>query len=204
MPYPPIERTLLPTFSGARYVGADDILNRAQEALVLLQLSEISNLGLHTMFSHVIKSDDFFRYRELSNAVFNTNSLPGLLWESSLIRVTSCWVFERDKNEHSLAGEKPAFVIEDVQDDEMRGTIKTLRKLRNERVAHPVVQSQGGQAVAVGRTGGPRRAMNGWVTTRTFDFLTDELYRQLKRKIDFTISEAKRIKSGEFQKHFRK
>ena len=46
--------------------------------------------------------------------------------------------------------------------------------------------------------------MNGWVTTRTFDFLTDELYRQLKRKIDFTISEAKRIKSGEFQKHFRK
>ena len=173
---------------------------------MLLQLSEVFARCPRMMLSRIIKSvedDHGFRYLELNNAIFGLDSLPRLLWESSLVLVTSCWVYERDKGKHSLTGEKPAFVIENVRDDELRGLIKTLRRLRNNRVAHPVIQSQGGQAVAVGRTGGPMRAISGWMTVKTSDYLTDDLYLQLRQKIAFTISEAKRIKSDEFQKHFR-
>lgn len=187
----------------AAYIGADDILHRAQKALVLWQFSQViahRKIQVNLDFNN----RDRHYYKEFLKEMNKQGAIQQLLWESSLFIITACWAYEGGASESGTEGRKPVFTIEHIEDDEIRENIIKLRQLRNQRIGHPVIQTQGGEAVAVGPTGGKMRPIDGWVTIREAQiYLTDELYLMLKNKLEYTINYAKRIKRDEFRSHYR-
>ena len=186
----------------AAYIGADDILYRAEKALVLWQFSQVI---AHQKIQVNLDFDnrDCHYYKELLKEMNRQGAIQQLLWESSLFIITACWAYEGDAKESGIESKKPVFTIEHVEDAEIRENIINLRRLRNQRIGHPVVQTQGADAVAVGPTGGEMHPLDGWVTIRESQiYLTEELYLMLKNKLEYTINYARRIKRNEFSSHF--
>ena len=185
-----------------RYIGADDILRRAEKALALWQFSQvIAHKKIEIALN--FQNQDFHRYGKLLQEMDKQGAVQQLLWEASLFIITACWAWSNNAKEHKLDGKNPAFIIEHVKDEAARENIKNLRRVRNKRVAHPAVQTQGSQAIAVGAVGGQMRPFNAWMSIQEETYyLSDDLYLQLKQKIEFTINEAKRVKKDEFHKHF--
>ncbi len=182
-----------------RFIGAHDVLLRAEKALALWQFSQ---LIAHKKAELVLDLDcqDFPYYGKILQMFKKRGELQQLLWESSLSVVTTCWVWENDAKKHRLDGDTPALIIDEVEDESVRKNIKQLRTLRNKVVAHPRTQTQGARAVAMRPTGGVMRPVDGWIVSQENTiYINDTHYLPLKNKIDYTIQEAKRIKQVEFR-----
>ena len=125
--------------------------------------------------------------------------LSSCLWEAAVVKICTCWSQPKSKKYSTIVhGKKPALIIDDTQDQEIKRIVWKLRNDRNE-VAHPDVITKRITNLSIQRTGSsdpPRQMSTNFAVVQERRAPSPESAQSLGKLIEYTISEAKRLSRG--------
>ena len=175
-------------------IRAYDILWRARDAeFMLLESYELARL--------VQELDEKIDQGETKHlrARHHYARLSSCLWESALVKICTCWSQPKSKKYSIIVhGKKPALIIDDTQNQEIKRSIWRLRRARNE-VAHPDVNTQKITNLSIQLTGSgnpPRQMPTNFAVVKERKAPSPDIARSLGRLIEYTIVEANRLFRG--------
>ena len=119
------------------------------------------------------------------------------LWEASLVKICSCWKYTtRDKYDTIIVGDKPALIVDQVDNPDISRIICRMKYLRNERVVHPGISALPLKHFAIRLSGddGPFTRLEGARgAVRNPYEISEEECDDLETLIRYTINVAKTL-----------
>ena len=172
-------------------VSAYDVRWRARDAEFMLM--ESYNLAEHVHDLDAKVDEGETKYLRVRH---HYARLSSCLWEAALVKICTCWSQPKSKKYTTIVhGKKPALIIGDTRDHEIKKTVWNLRSVRNE-IAHPDVITKRAKNLSIQRTGSsnpPRHIPTTFAVVQERRAPSQEVTESLGRLIEYTIREARRL-----------
>ncbi len=173
------------------YVSACDIKHRADDAKIIYNESQSVAEAVNRLVQE--SEDDPSRQNPLVEG--HLTRLFRCLWEAAIVKILTCWKHTERYNV-IIDSTKPALVIQGISNRDVGEALERLRDIRNEQIAHPIVNMNEITNLAIKRTGdtGPFIAQQ-FSFAASYDppAITIEQCKDVERVIEHTIQVARRL-----------